>query len=74
MGVLKQPHAFQAAPSPTELSRHLSASTSRTQTYLYPNACNASSVTGPIRAIRFYSQMKELQPPLSADPVPTSVT
>ena len=29
------PHAFQAAPSPTELSRHLSASTSRTQTYLY---------------------------------------
>jgi hypothetical protein len=27
-----------------------------------PNACNASSVTGPIRAIRFYSQMKELQP------------
>ncbi len=27
-----------------------------------PNACNASSVTGPIRAIRFYSQMEELQP------------
>ncbi len=26
----KHPHAFQAAPSPTELSRHLSAFTSRT--------------------------------------------
>ena len=29
-----------------------------------PSACNASSVTGPIRAIRFYSQMQELQPPV----------